>query len=215
MLTRIKQRIDADEGLTLIEMLVAFFIVAIVLTALTSTLMASLRSIVSSESRLRATQLANEVLEELQAWDWDDLENYEPDDPVTRANMTYNVTVVVDWVDVAAAAGTENYRQFDVEISWQEFAVSRSLSKTAVRAPLPEEEDAAIFGLREGTVDPNLGFIRIEDGKLAKDGAGNGVSRVDLRAVTTAPLDADSVSVTFENRYGETVGVSETVPLPL
>jgi prepilin-type N-terminal cleavage/methylation domain-containing protein len=206
MLTRIRRRLSSDEGLTLVEMIVALFILGVILAALASTLSTSMRQIVTSESRLMASQLANEVLEELHAWDWDDLDSFPTTRTFTRRNVEFTVASQVEWIDVAAVAGDENYREFTVEVSWGDRGTTRSIITTATRAPLPDEADPGLFGLREATVTPNIGYLRSDDGRLAKDGQGNGVTQVALRAVTTAPLDADGVTVTFTNRYGATIG---------
>jgi prepilin-type N-terminal cleavage/methylation domain-containing protein len=58
---------DDEDGLTLVEMLVALFVVALVLMAMASTSIASLSSISQSERVVRSTHLGSEVLEELVA----------------------------------------------------------------------------------------------------------------------------------------------------
>lgn len=54
-----------QSGLSLIEMLVALFVVGVVLTAMASVAMTSLRAVQSDERTVRSTQLGNEILESL------------------------------------------------------------------------------------------------------------------------------------------------------
>jgi hypothetical protein len=62
--------------MTLVEMMVAIFVVGLVLMALASTLMTSLRSVQGSERVVRSTQLGNEIVEELLAVPYDQLGLY-------------------------------------------------------------------------------------------------------------------------------------------
>ncbi len=57
--------------MSLVEMLVAMFILAVSLTALASSIITSLTAMSRDERRVRATQLANEELETLQGMPWD------------------------------------------------------------------------------------------------------------------------------------------------
>lgn len=208
MLRRARHRLATDDGLTLVEVLVALFILGIVLTALASTLITSLRSVVASESRLRGTQLASEVVEDFQAFAWEDLDTYEAyvadrqaAGDFVRGNVSYDADVTVEWVDDPATGASEDYRRLSLMVGWRDLGVDRTLTETAIRAPKPGEEHTISFSLREVEVDPDLGYIR-DDGTIAKDGQGNGVGSVTVRAVTTQPLDADSVELSFRERDG-------------
>ncbi|MDQ3709180.1 MAG: prepilin-type N-terminal cleavage/methylation domain-containing protein [Actinomycetota bacterium] len=79
MLAAIRRRLVHDDGLSLVEILVALFLLALVLMGLASTMIASLASITRDEQRVRATQLANELLEDLRIVPWDDLGFYAGD----------------------------------------------------------------------------------------------------------------------------------------
>lgn len=73
MIAALRRRLAADDGLTLVEMLVSLGILAVALSALASTMMSSLIAVRRDESRARATHLATQVLEDLRAMEWDEL----------------------------------------------------------------------------------------------------------------------------------------------
>jgi prepilin-type N-terminal cleavage/methylation domain-containing protein len=78
-LLRLRAALDRQHGLTLIEMMVALAVLAIILSAAAGSLINFGRSSVNSERRVQATSLANELHERLQAKPWDDAVVYEGD----------------------------------------------------------------------------------------------------------------------------------------
>jgi prepilin-type N-terminal cleavage/methylation domain-containing protein len=80
-----------EHGLTLIEMMIAIFVIGVVLMAMAATAIAAQRSMQTSERVVQATQLANEILETYLARDFEDLGLYADD------------------VDAAFGAGTTTY----------------------------------------------------------------------------------------------------------
>ncbi len=71
MLARIRRRLAVDDGISLVEMIVAIGLVAVVLLALMSSTITALAAIRGNERQVRATALVNEVLENLQALDFE------------------------------------------------------------------------------------------------------------------------------------------------
>ena len=69
---RIRRRLATDEGLTLVELLAALVVIGIVLAATASTLITSLMSVATGELRVRASQIANEEIENLRSIPWSD-----------------------------------------------------------------------------------------------------------------------------------------------
>jgi prepilin-type N-terminal cleavage/methylation domain-containing protein len=69
-------RLQDDEGVSLIEMLIALLILGVVLSATASTLISSFVAIGGNENRTRAVALANEELENLRALPWTDVGYY-------------------------------------------------------------------------------------------------------------------------------------------
>jgi prepilin-type N-terminal cleavage/methylation domain-containing protein len=177
MVTRIRQRLSADEGLTLVEMLVAMVVLAITLLALSSTLITSLRAMMSSETRVRANALANETLENLQVRDWgdtapgwDDIEDDYPDcDPQPepleesfteeRDGLDYTVTSVIEWVDDPSTAEDCDYLKLTATVEWQLRTETRSVTHSAFRAP-PAEEDPSELAVRSLRVDPEIALLK-------------------------------------------------------
>lgn len=68
-----------EHGLTLIEMMIAIFVIAIVMMAMAATAIAAQRSMQTSERVVLATQLGNEILEGYLARDFEDLGLYTDD----------------------------------------------------------------------------------------------------------------------------------------
>lgn len=80
MLAGFRRRLAADDdGISLVEMLVAILILGIVLSAMASTMISSIIAVNRNERLTRATQLGNEALEELQTLDWDRVGLYSSD----------------------------------------------------------------------------------------------------------------------------------------
>ena len=67
-----RDRARADEGLTLVEMMVAIIIIGVILTTLASVLTTTLRTIVHNERETAATALAQQEVERLQAAPWEE-----------------------------------------------------------------------------------------------------------------------------------------------
>lgn len=61
---------SSDEGMTLVEVMVAMLVLTVVFSAMASVLITSLHSLVGNENRVRANALANELLEDLQERRW-------------------------------------------------------------------------------------------------------------------------------------------------
>lgn len=84
-----------DDGFTLIEMMVAILLLAIILSAMVSVIITSLTSMQREEQRVRATQLAQEELERLRAVEWD-CAAFDATDPAYTATYNGNTTVTLD-----------------------------------------------------------------------------------------------------------------------
>ncbi len=66
-----------ESGLTLIEMLVSLSILAVVFSGFAAVLVGAIRGVVVTEHETRATAIATEAVEQLQASDWDSAALYE------------------------------------------------------------------------------------------------------------------------------------------
>ncbi len=74
-----RQLRDEEDGISLIEMMVSLLLIAVALSAFASVLITSLRTTSRNEEQVNATALAQQVIEELQATDWESAGHYEDD----------------------------------------------------------------------------------------------------------------------------------------
>jgi prepilin-type N-terminal cleavage/methylation domain-containing protein len=132
--------LSEEDGMSLVEVMVGMLVLGVVLSALASTSIASMRSIVGSERRVHAVQLGNEAVEQLQVLPWERLGLRAADTPgstfeglpvvtvadhaavpqhqrtVTRGGIDYLVTTVV--TRVTTAANGAELRGLVVIVSW-------------------------------------------------------------------------------------------------
>ncbi len=88
--------VRADErGFTLVEMMVAIVLLAIILTALMTVIISSLTAMQLDEQQVRATHLAQEELERLRAIEWDCV-GFDATDPDYVGTYNGNPTVTLD-----------------------------------------------------------------------------------------------------------------------
>lgn len=96
MRARLTARLTADDqGFTLVEMMVAILLLAIIFSALVTVIVTSLTSMQREEQRVRATQLAQEELERIRAIEWD-CAAIDSTDTDYSATYNGNTTVVLD-----------------------------------------------------------------------------------------------------------------------
>jgi len=99
MRARLNARLAANEqGFTLVEMMVAILLLAIIFSAMVSVIITSLTSMQREEQRVRATQLAQEELERIRAIEWD-CAAIDSSDPDYSSTYGGNTTVVLDPVE--------------------------------------------------------------------------------------------------------------------
>lgn len=228
MLTRLRRRIGGEDGISLVEMLVAFVILGIAMSASASFYMNALFSLHQAESRTKATALANEELENLRFLPWDDVGFYTDDDfggpvpedtvilddvrtadaraPVPaetleeRGNVVFTVRRTITWVDNTRTAEPHDYKELVVTVDWSDRGQPRSISVESLRSPSPNEQAVSDFVLSLLKVAPELVYINA-DGTL--DSAVN--PTLDLTALTSS--EADFVVT----RYVQRDALTETV----
>lgn len=101
MLIWLRRRLAHDDGISLVEVLVAMLILMVVLTAMANTLITSLFAITNNERQSRGTQLGNELLEQLQALPWDTVGFYTSDSPSTAEGTPVIVGATRDALEEA------------------------------------------------------------------------------------------------------------------
>lgn len=156
MPTRLGRLLDGDDGISLVEMLVALLILGVAMTAMTSSVYAALASSRVAQDEVNAAQRITEVVEDLlgrplaevapAAHDGRTVPAYPS---VTLRSVTYTTVTEVWWVDdpcngsavPAAGAGDprKDYLRMQVSVSWAVGGTARSLDTVMFRTPTPAE----------------------------------------------------------------------------
>src|SRR5690606_12824009 len=87
--TRLSARLCADDGISLVEVLVAIFMLAVGVLALAGVATANLASLARSEVRQDAYNAASQSIEQLRAYHWDEVALH-PDDPLVGDVDTFD-----------------------------------------------------------------------------------------------------------------------------
>jgi type II secretory pathway pseudopilin PulG len=75
-LARAGRRVRDEDGITLVELMAAILVLGIILSAFASVLLTSIRAVAKNEREVRASSIAQQVVEELQAREWDNAALY-------------------------------------------------------------------------------------------------------------------------------------------
>ena len=156
-----------DDGLTIVELLIALFVVMIVFAGLAATMVASFSSIRNTEARVRAVALANELVEEMASAPWaqlgmelaadsvDDPNDFEGEvpvlldassNPLLPSASTLPQTIVRDghayrverWVTWAEEDGEpELLKRIVAIVEWDVGSDTMSVRSDTLRAPDP------------------------------------------------------------------------------
>lgn len=106
------------KGFTLIEVLVAVFVLATVIVGLTGLGMIVTRTAVESERRNVAQGIANEEMEVARSYSYDQLENLEGKKTVQRNSQNYTVESFVMYVDDSLTTQKQDFKQLTIKVSW-------------------------------------------------------------------------------------------------
>lgn len=174
-LRALRHRRHDDDGVSLVEVMAAISILAIVLAGTASALISATASTRDSRDRSVATNLAIQRLSELQAAPFTSLVIGRTTDTVVVDGVTYTVRVDLDYEDVegdtdttcsasSATAGQDlDYVVADIEVSWP-------------RAPGGPARTSSIITPGVGDLDPDLGQIAVT--VLDRDAVGAGFQSV-------------------------------------
>lgn len=214
----LRDRMASEEGISLVELVVAIAILALILMGLAATLTSSLHALVANESRVSANALANDTLEELQSGPWDDLETGTETETGQGADGAYTVTTEIAWDEDTSVLGTEDYYEFTVTVDWDDLGTARSVTHDGRRSPPAADVDDQVT-VRSARVDAEIGYLRrkVDDadvhGRLRQrvefDDDGEPVASslpsnegVGMLVTTTAPVD--EIEVTLVDRHDNT-----------
>lgn len=213
------RRAGDDAGLTIVELLIALFIVMLAFAALASTVLASFASIRNNEARVRGTALANELIEEMAAIPYLSLGLSEDDEAIDAGDPTFEGELLVMLPDdVALIPVDQNIerdgRVYEVErwVTWYEEGGSPTIIKRMVAVVTWEiaghERTIRTEGLR--APDPQDLDLEVEFTKL--ENADDHGSYVGLNSSfeNNQPIDVEilvgeaeaSVEFTYQNRAG-------------
>lgn len=208
MRARWRRRLAGDDGLSLVEVLVAFVLLGVVMSASAGFFTTSLRALQQAEGRTKATALANEELENLRGLPWsavgfygdDDFSGAMPDrtvlladarpadsraplpvETVSRAGVDFTVRRSIVWnEDIPTTSEVHEFKYLAVTVDWSDRGQPRSIGVESQRTPTPDEQKPSDFVLSLLKVQPELVYIN-DDGTL--------VGQLDLTALTSAPAD--------------------------
>lgn len=226
MLAHLRRRLAREDGISLMEVLVAFMLLGIVMSGSVRFFSTTLLSLQSAERRTHATALANEELENLRAIPWEDAGFYDddfagtpptdtviidparpassgaplPEEEITRAGGPLQVGRSITWVDDTQTGTATDYKRLVVEVAWQDRGRTFSISVESVRSPNPDEQEGAEFVLSLLDVLPGVVYTDT-DGWV--DAAAN-PSGVDLSARTSTTADFVTVSYLERGATSET-----------
>jgi prepilin-type N-terminal cleavage/methylation domain-containing protein len=163
-----RQRLSSSEGLTLIELMVAMLVIGVIFSALGSVIVTSLRAITTSEREVRATALAQQVIEEFQAIAWDSAGLYT--DEVVAAPTEWN------------GGNTSTY-------DGEELVLLATPTPAARLVQVPEPRDEFSIGTVTYTVDRYVAWVD-------SDGDGTSDTKRFTALVTWTALNGSERTVT-------------------
>lgn len=193
MLTRLGRSLDADDGISLVEMMVALLLLGVAMSASAGFFTTALRSMQQAEGRTKATALANEEMENLRGLPWaqvgfhpDDFPGAVPADTVLleearsaasraplpeqvlppRGGVVYTVRRSITWnEDNPQTSARYEYKHLVVAVDWSDRGQPRSISVESQRTPNPDEQPSSDFVLSLLAVKPKLVYLNA-DGTL-------------------------------------------------
>ena len=185
------------EGLTIVELLVALFIVMLAFAALASTVIASFTSIRNTEARVRGVALANELVEEMGSIPWRHLGFPEDDPPEDEAGNEIEEfegeTIVL--LEVAGGEDDPFLKHTEtIERDRREYQVERLVTQ------VEEDEDG------NPTLIRMIAFVRWELGGNSFEIRSDGLRAPDAQDLFDLEVTVDVVA---DNKYDTAMWLRE------
>lgn len=205
MITTLRRRLASEDGISMVEMLVALVVISVALFGLLGTLVASARSITDQRLRSTATRVATEHLETMRAAGFDALATTSGTPTTTTATkdgraFTLETTITEEAAaptGVIVPAGAPTVKTVRVVVRWQATGVARqAVFTTAVGPDDPTQVSAsAAKAITGASANPN---------QVNVDAAGHPDQPILLTAILEG-FDATAlVTVTWVNDGGGT-----------
>lgn len=139
-----------EDGMSLVEILVALLLLGLVLSAMVGSIISGLASVQRANGQLGANQLANERMETLRTRDFATVAPTgslttatTTEATVTRNNISYTVSWTTTWVDSPcnnAVVSPRDFLRLRVRVVWRNrTGADKTLDVESFRAPTPED----------------------------------------------------------------------------
>lgn len=145
-----------DEGMTLVEVVVAVTLLALLMLGLGASLGAGLQLIRTDRQRVVAANLATQQMERLRSMAFSDLPLGRTETTETVDDIVYSVRQDVEWQDQGSDAGpcdggtTLDFVRVDVSVRWEDMRVIKPVQSQTLLAPTA------------GSFDPTKGNIAVQ-----------------------------------------------------
>jgi type II secretory pathway pseudopilin PulG len=148
----LRRRMQAEEGVSLVELLVAFTVLAIVMTGVASSAIQATAMSADNRDRLRATNLATEQLETLRLTQFDQLPVGASSQSLTRDGVTYQIDRELQWIPVSASTSaclapttgpgsSPAYLRANVIVRWADKFGGRPVTMETILTPPVDGQD--------------------------------------------------------------------------
>lgn len=182
-----------DDGIGLIEVLVALLIFSIISIGMAYSMISMTRLTADSTMRETATNLAAQEIDRIQSLpDAFDV-NTDDDNPIVVNGVTYNVARYLSWISTTGASGScgsgggnLQYKRLNVEVTWDQMYLDEPVRADSVLAPTTRIND------------PSYGVVLVSVLGIDGDGRAGVTVRVTPESggggmAITAPIDPTDV----------------------
>lgn len=136
-----RRRLDGDAGLSLVEIIIAAFVLTVAILGLASAAISALRGLSDAQMRQQATALAAESLEVARSYDFDDLAMRDGDSSVPSPGAAFDpLEGAIDDLD-PAGEGEDLLIDGDGAVRWQDGSPHLEEGTFELRTYVTEPDD--------------------------------------------------------------------------